>query len=142
MKDFKCVWNLIITLSLLIFRTVRGSSASEYESGLQKIYTFSTIQGFWAVYNNVPDVKDIQTKCSYHLMRDERRPVWEESYNRSGGAWRFRCNKQDTVRSSFVPVHIFTVLTFFNITRTLHASLLNDCITPFFALSSFLLHCC
>ncbi|KAL0277817.1 UNVERIFIED_CONTAM: hypothetical protein PYX00_004969 [Menopon gallinae] len=82
--------------TLWLDKTVRGCSASEYESGLQKIYTFSTIQGFWAVYNNVPDVKDIQTRCSYHLMRDERRPVWEESYNKSGGAWRFRCSKQDT----------------------------------------------
>lgn len=30
-------------------------------------------------------------------MRDERRPIWEDSYNQGGGTWRFRCEKKDTV---------------------------------------------
>ena len=72
-------------------------SASEYESNLKKIYTFSTIQGFWAVFNNVPSVAELQIRYSYHLMRDERRPIWEDSYNQGGGTWRFRCEKKDTV---------------------------------------------
>lgn len=80
-----------------IFRIVVGSSAIEYESNLKKVYTFSTIEGFWAVYNNVPDVQDIQSGYSYHLMREERRPIWEDAYNQNGGTWRFRCSKDDTV---------------------------------------------
>lgn len=72
-------------------------AASEYESNLKKVYTFNTIQGFWAVFNNVPGVEEIKTRYSYHLMREERRPVWEEPYNQGGGAWRLRCGKADTV---------------------------------------------
>jgi len=72
-------------------------SASDYEYNLKKVYTFNTIQGFWAVFNNVPSVDDIQARYSYHLMRNERRPIWEEPYNQTGGAWRLRCNKKDTV---------------------------------------------
>ncbi|EEB12076.1 eukaryotic translation initiation factor 4E-1, putative [Pediculus humanus corporis] len=77
-------------------KAVKGSKAREYETNLSKIYTFDTIQGFWSVYNNLPDVKGIQIGYSYHMMRDERRPIWEEPYNQNGGVWRFRCNKDDT----------------------------------------------
>ncbi|KAK6621830.1 hypothetical protein RUM44_001637 [Polyplax serrata] len=82
--------------TLWLDKTIRGLTASEYESSLKKIYTFSTIEGFWAVFNNIPDVREIQSGYSYHMMREERRPIWEESYNKKGGTWRFRCNKSDT----------------------------------------------
>ncbi|XP_057335705.1 eukaryotic translation initiation factor 4E type 3-like [Microplitis mediator] len=77
-------------------KAVRGRTVDEYKDNLKKVYTVDTIQKFWAVYNNIPKVYEIQNKYSYHLMRDERLPLWEETNNRMGGTWRFRCHKNDT----------------------------------------------
>lgn len=38
-----------------------------------------------------------QVKYSYHLMRDERYPLWEDKLNQKGGTWRLKCHKYDTV---------------------------------------------
>ena len=80
-----------------LFRTSRGVSAAEYEASLKKIYTVSTAESFWSVYHNIPSVAELQMRYSYHLMREERRPLWEEPYNRAGGTWKIKCHKSDTV---------------------------------------------
>jgi len=77
-------------------KSVRGSSVAEYEAALRKIYTVNTVQGFWSVYNNIPDVHKLSSRYSYHLMRHERRPVWEDEWHCRGGNWRLKCAKKDT----------------------------------------------
>ncbi|CAL1529089.1 unnamed protein product [Lymnaea stagnalis] len=79
-----------------IDRSVRGTTAREYESSLTKIYTVDTVQGFWSVYNHIPDPSKLSIRYSYHLMRAQRRPVWEDEENSEGGSWTFKCKKQDT----------------------------------------------
>ncbi|XP_059146487.1 eukaryotic translation initiation factor 4E type 3-like [Physella acuta] len=84
-----------------IDRSVRGTTVKQYESSLTKIYTVDTVQGFWSVYNHIPEPSKLNIRYSYHLMRSQRRPVWEDEENSEGGSWTFKCKKQDTVSFNF-----------------------------------------
>ncbi|XP_076170402.1 eukaryotic translation initiation factor 4E type 3 [Ptiloglossa arizonensis] len=77
-------------------KVVPGTTVEEYKENLMKIYTVNTVQSFWAVFNNIPNASAMEVRYSYHLMRDERYPLWEEPVNQKGGTWRLKCQKTDS----------------------------------------------
>jgi len=77
-------------------RTERGVNLEQYDANLRRIYTVYTVQRFWAVYYNIPKPADLQVRSSLHMMRDDRKPVWEEEYNCKGGTFRLRVHKKDS----------------------------------------------
>jgi hypothetical protein len=77
-------------------KTQRGVGVQEFEANLKRIYTFYTVHLFWTVYCNIPLPSALHNRCSLHLSRDERKPVWEEKYNCKGGTFRMRVHKRDT----------------------------------------------
>lgn len=95
-------------------------------------FVLACCQGFWSVFNNIPDVGKLKNGYTYHLMKNDRRPVWyvlaqiflckcrkkfllleygcvvslnvcimlifrEDEQNASGGTWKFKCSKFDSV---------------------------------------------
>lgn len=60
-------------------------------SGFQQIFTFSTIEDFWILYNNITDI----TNGMYYLMRQGIPPLWDHELNINGAGWTFKVDKRD-----------------------------------------------
>ncbi|CAG0881989.1 unnamed protein product [Cyprideis torosa] len=66
----------------------------DFERNLKKIYTFDNAVDFWAVYNRIPSLSSMEEGTAVYLMRDQRRPVWEDPENREGGTWVVKLKKE------------------------------------------------
>jgi len=59
----------------------------DYQEALKKVYTFSTVEEFWRVYNNTPSIEEIMPNTDYMLFKEGIRPEWEDEQNKNGGKW-------------------------------------------------------
>ena len=73
-----------------------GASLDDYTANLRTVYTVSTIEGFWQVFNNIPIPSKLPPRYSYHLMRGTRKPIWEDPLVENGGCWKLKVVKRDT----------------------------------------------
>ena len=74
-------------------KKVENTEEDEKER-LKKIFTFSSVQEFWGLCNNIPQINQLGIKASYHLMRKDVEPRWEDPFNERGGIWTVRISKQ------------------------------------------------
>lgn len=88
-------------------RPIHNASMAEYKENLKKIYTVSTVQGFWSVVHHIPEVEELKLRTYYHLMREEKEPLWEDPSLAHGGVWRIKCPKRDTVCPLFARKYHF-----------------------------------
>ncbi|CAG8684572.1 11024_t:CDS:2, partial [Gigaspora rosea] len=87
-------WTFYLFKSLISSHT---NYLEEYEENLKKVATVSTVQNFWAVYNNIIGPDELSSRCSLHFMKSDIHPAWEDPRNENGGAWSFRVTKANTV---------------------------------------------
>ena len=55
------------------------------------------LKGFWSVFHHIPQVWELKLRTYYHLMREEKEPLWEDPSLARGGVWRIKCPKRETV---------------------------------------------
>jgi len=63
----------------------RGYTAQEYSDAIKQVCCFNTVQNFWRWFNNLPTAGELEVSCTYHLMKEGIRPLWEDPRNVRGG---------------------------------------------------------
>ncbi|KZS94590.1 eukaryotic translation initiation factor 4E [Sistotremastrum niveocremeum HHB9708] len=71
-----------------------GSKVVNYEEGIKKISSFSSIESYWSLWTHLQPPSTLQPTTDYLLFHTGvRRPVWEDPLNISGGKWIIRLKK-------------------------------------------------
>jgi len=67
---------------------------------IKEIFTFSTVEDFWRMYNNIAPPSQLSLGCNYNLFQKGIEPKWEDVANAKGGKWTLIVpkNKSTSVR--------------------------------------------
>jgi len=69
-------------------------TTTNYEEGIKKISSFSSIESFWSLWTHLNPPSTLQPTTDYLLFHSGiRRPVWEDPVNLQGGKWIIRLKK-------------------------------------------------
>ncbi|KAJ7538133.1 hypothetical protein O6H91_11G035500 [Diphasiastrum complanatum] len=63
------------------------SRGSAWGSTMRRVYTFSTVEDFWRLYNNVMQPSLLSAGANFHLFKSGIEPKWEDPQCASGGKW-------------------------------------------------------
>jgi len=65
----------------------RRLTKASWSDNLNKIYSFSTVEDFWCLWNNIKGAHELSPGSNYHLFKDGIEPKWEDPANARGGKW-------------------------------------------------------
>ncbi|XP_077243724.1 eukaryotic translation initiation factor 4E-1-like [Tasmannia lanceolata] len=73
---------------------------AEWASFIRPIHTFSSVEEFWSLYNNIRHPSKFPTtmRADFHCFKDKIKPEWEDPICVNGGKWTISCarGKSDT----------------------------------------------
>nr|AFK47843.1 unknown [Lotus japonicus] len=74
------------------------SKQAAWGSAIRPIYTFSTVEEFWSLYNNVHHPSKLAIGADFHCFKQKIEPKWEDPICANGGKWTmaFPKGKSDT----------------------------------------------
>jgi translation initiation factor 4E len=67
--------------------------------GYKKIFTIETIDDFWLFNNNIHLISGLNNNLNnlqIFMMKNNIKPIWEDSENRNGGCWSIKINNIDS----------------------------------------------
>lgn len=65
----------------------KRSNQASWGDHLKKITTFSFVEDFWRVFNNLKPASALAQGSNYHIFKEFIEPKWEDSANSKGGKW-------------------------------------------------------
>jgi len=67
----------------------KRTNQASWGDHLKKITTFSTVEDFWRVFNNLKPASTLAQGSNYHIFKENIEPKWEDATNSKGGKWTF-----------------------------------------------------
>lgn len=61
-----------------------SSKASNWGDNMKEVFTFQTVEDFWALYNHIVPPSGLGAGCDYNLFREGIKPMWEDQKNERG----------------------------------------------------------
>ncbi|MQL87149.1 hypothetical protein Taro_019683 [Colocasia esculenta] len=62
-------------------------------SSLRPIHTFSTVEDFWGLYNNIHHPSKLVTGADFYCFKHKIEPKWEDPVCANGGKWTISCSR-------------------------------------------------
>ncbi|WOL17314.1 eukaryotic translation initiation factor 4E-1 [Canna indica] len=62
-------------------------------SSIRSIYTFSSAEEFWGVYNNINHPSKLSIGSDFHCFKEGIEPKWEDPVCANGGKWTLSCSR-------------------------------------------------
>jgi len=59
----------------------------DWKLSVKKIVSFSSVEDFWCLFNNLVKPSGLPIKGNYHLFKEGIMPAWEDPINKNGGKW-------------------------------------------------------
>ncbi|KAJ3683304.1 hypothetical protein LUZ60_013531 [Juncus effusus] len=74
------------------------SRQAAWGSSIKPVYTVSTVEDFWCLYNNINPPSKLVPGADLHLFKNKIEPKWEDPICSNGGKWTINCSrgKSDT----------------------------------------------
>eukprot|EP00047_Mylnosiga_fluctuans_P015135 m.43710 g.43710 ORF g.43710 m.43710 type:complete len:182 (-) comp5790_c0_seq1:1572-2117(-) len=66
---------------------VDRKSQTDWDAALKNVGTFTTVEGFWRLYNHLCTASRLPKGGNYYFFRTGIRPAWEDEKNADGGRW-------------------------------------------------------
>ncbi|KAF8646864.1 hypothetical protein HU200_065669 [Digitaria exilis] len=75
------------------------SKQAAWGSSIRPIHTFSTVEDFWGLYNNIHHPSKLIVGSDFHCFKNKIEPKWEDPICANGGKWTISCGrgKSDTM---------------------------------------------
>lgn len=63
------------------------SSSKAWTNNVREIWSFSTVEDFWRLFNNLVPPSRLPCGSNYHMFKKGVQPEWEDPANTNGGKW-------------------------------------------------------
>nr|2WMC_A Chain A, EUKARYOTIC TRANSLATION INITIATION FACTOR 4E [Pisum sativum]2WMC_B Chain B, EUKARYOTIC TRANSLATION INITIATION FACTOR 4E [Pisum sativum]2WMC_C Chain C, EUKARYOTIC TRANSLATION INITIATION FACTOR 4E [Pisum sativum]2WMC_D Chain D, EUKARYOTIC TRANSLATION INITIATION FACTOR 4E [Pisum sativum]2WMC_E Chain E, EUKARYOTIC TRANSLATION INITIATION FACTOR 4E [Pisum sativum]2WMC_F Chain F, EUKARYOTIC TRANSLATION INITIATION FACTOR 4E [Pisum sativum]2WMC_G Chain G, EUKARYOTIC TRANSLATION INITIATION F len=63
------------------------SKQAAWGSSMRPIYTFSTVEEFWSIYNNIHHPGKLAVGADFYCFKHKIEPKWEDPICANGGKW-------------------------------------------------------